>query len=252
MSIVIVSPLSPVFNFEAIHKLEGHFTKLTKGACGKPLLSELVDVIQLELIDYGKVKLLGPENAKITNRRRQAFSQVRAINMSRFPSLQVNGLSSLSSVSEDPLSATTPTERTAEREDRKLAMLRRIRPPPLRYAWKFYHDKHSETESYEKRITLLLDNVVTLKPFWGFLNNFPLSSLKMKDSVHFFKRGINPVWEDSRNINGGAWTFRVSKDKSEKFWQEVLMLAVGEQFAPVLEPRKSFLASARTSSPCLT
>ena len=61
----------------------------------------------------------------------------------------------------------------------------------------------------------------------------------MKDSVHFFKRGVKPVWEDSRNINGGSWTFRVPKDKSEQFWQEVLMLAVGEQFAAALQPRKS-------------
>ena len=154
--------------------------------------------------------------------------------MSRFPALQVNGLSS---VAEDPNNV-TPTERTAEREDRKLAMLRRMRPPPLKYAWAFYHDKHNDSGSYEGRLTLIADNIVTLKPFWGVLNNFPLHALKMKDSVHFFKRGVKPVWEDSRNINGGAWTFRVAKDKAEQFWQEILMLAVGEQFAPALQPRK--------------
>ena len=117
-------------------------------------------------------------------------------------------------------------------------MLRRMRPPPLKYAWNFYHDKHHEDLSYDERLTSIKEDIVTLKPFWGVLNNFPINSLKMKDSVHFFKRGIKPVWEDSRNINGGCWTFRVQKEKSEQFWQEILMMAVGEQFASALQPRK--------------
>lgn len=153
--------------------------------------------------------------------------------MSRHPALQTTGLSS---VAEDPNNI-TPVERTAEREDRKLAMLRRMRPPPLKYAWNFYFDKHAEGSSYENRLTLMKGGIVTLKPFWSTINNFPLAALNMKDSVHFFKRGIKPVWEDSRNIKGGCWIFRVQKAKSEQFWQEVLMLAIGEQFAPVLQPR---------------
>ncbi|KAL8785156.1 MAG: hypothetical protein Q9195_008748 [Heterodermia aff. obscurata] len=231
---VILSPVTTKFPFLALHNLEGRAAKIPKGATGKPQVSALVDLVQVELIDLGQVNLLGEQGAKITNRRRQAFSQVRAATMSRFPTLKVNGLSS---VSEDPTSATTPTERTAEREDKRLAMLRRMRPPPLKYAWNFYHDKHSETKSYDERITLVVGNILTLKPFWGTINNFPMHALKLKDSVHFFKRGIKPVWEDSRNINGGAWTFRVPKDKSELFWRELLMLAIGEQFAADLQPR---------------
>ena len=36
-------------------------------------------------------------------------------------------------------------------------------------------------------------------------------------------------------MKGGAWTFRVPKEKSEQTWKEVLLLAVGEQFADVIE-----------------
>ena len=60
----------------------------------------------------------------------------------------------------------------------------------------------------------------------------------MKDSVHFFKRGVKPVWEDPRNITGGSWTFRVPKAQSGEFWKETLLLAVGEQFADVIQPRE--------------
>jgi len=116
-------------------------------------------------------------------------------------------------------------------------MLRCMRPPPFQYAWTFYHDRHSETGNYEGRLTVLLENIITLKPFWEAYNRFPLENLKMKDSVHFFKRGVKPVWEDPRNVKGGSWTFRVPKDKSEKTWKEMLLLAVGEQFADIIQPK---------------
>lgn len=258
----IVSPLKSTFSITALRdipspietttfaasiKLEERSAKLSQGVKRKPQVAtpgklfrrqvKLPKVPETDLHD----ELVNEQGVKTSNPvRRQAFNKFFTIAMSRFPSLQVNGLSS---VSEDPTSATTPTERSAEREEKRLAMLHRMRPPPLKYAWNFYHDKYSETKSYDERITLILDNVVTLKPFWGFLNNFPMHSLKLKDSVHFFKRGVKPVWEDSRNINGGSWTFRIPKDKSEQLWQEVLMLAIGEQFAPNLQPRKPYLHS---------
>ena len=216
------------------HKVADNEAQLSKGVTGRPSLTGLIDLILHDVKSLGLEDKLGCTQKRSATQRRPTLKFTTA-RMSRFPALQVNGLSS---VAEDPNNV-TPTERTAEREDRKLAMLRRMRPPPLKYAWTFYHDKHSETGSYEGRLSMIMENIVTLKPFWGVLNNFPIKQLKMKDSVHFFKRGIKPVWEDSRNINGGSWTFRVPKEKSEQFWQEVLMMAVGEQFAPALQPRKS-------------
>ena len=57
----------------------------------------------------------------------------------------------------------------------------------------------------------------------------------MKDSVHLFKRGVKPAWEDRRNVDGGSWTFRVRKDLSADLWQEICMMAIGEQIQGVLE-----------------
>ena len=57
----------------------------------------------------------------------------------------------------------------------------------------------------------------------------------MKDSVHLFKRGVKPAWEDRRNVKGGCWTFRVRKELSAEFWQEICMMAIGEQIQGVLE-----------------
>lgn len=235
----LLSPIVPVAlgggDIYYFYKVAKHETQLSKSVTGRPDLTALINLIEFDLEARGKSHRLGSRKPRSSSGKFPSVGRFSKANMSRFPALQVNGLSS---VREDPDNA-TPTERTAEREDRKLAMLRRMRPPPLKYAWAFYHDKHSDSGSYEGRLSLVMENIVTLKPFWGVLNNFPIHALKMKDSVHFFKRGVKPVWEDSRNINGGSWTFRVPKDKSEQFWQEVLMLAVGEQFAAALQPRKS-------------
>lgn len=148
------------------------------------------------------------------------------------PIVRLNGLTPVSE--EIP-----PVKPASERDAVKLNMLRKIRPPPFKYAWSFYHDKHSTSANYEGRLTLMMENIITIKPFWEVFNQFPLAALKMKDSVHFFKRGVKPVWEDPRNINGGSWTFRVPKDKSDEFWKEILLLTVGEQFADVIQARKS-------------
>ena len=128
----------------------------------------------------------------------------------------------------------------SERDSLKLNMLRRIRPPPFEHAWAFYHSRPSTSANNEGQLTAMMENIITIKPFWEIFNQFPLWAMKMKDSVHFFKRGVKPVWEDPRNITGGSWTFRVPKAQSGEFWKETLLLAVGEQFADVIQPCQSF------------
>ena len=103
------------------------------------------------------------------------------------------------------------------------------------HAWTFWHDKHAPSGDYEGRLTLLQDDIMTVKLFWEVVNSFPLQRLGFKDSVHFFKRGVKPVWEDPRNVNGGAWTFRVPKERTDQFWKELLVLAVGEEFFDVVQ-----------------
>ena len=55
--------------------------------------------------------------------------------MATRPKIQVTGLTS---VSEDPISATaSPTDRAG----RKNAVLKALRPPPTMHEWEFWHDR---------------------------------------------------------------------------------------------------------------
>lgn len=181
------------------------------GAAGRPTLSSLIEKAICQLRAEGKYDSLSMAPAR--------------------PARQVKGLPSVPENS----TLTTPA---SERDALKLDMLRRIRSPPLKYAWAFFHSKRS-TSANEGQLTAMVENIITIKPFWEVFNQFPLGAMKMKDSVHLFKRGVKPVWEDPRNITGGSWTFRVPKAQTKEFWKETLLLVVGEQFADVIQPRQS-------------
>ncbi len=38
------------------------------------------------------------------------------------------------------------------------------------------------------------------------------------------------MWEDAQNKNGGKWMVRLKKGLASKFWEELVMAIVGEQF----------------------
>ncbi|KAL8809690.1 MAG: hypothetical protein Q9223_007888 [Gallowayella weberi] len=180
----------------------------SKGAAGRPLLSNLIETTLANM---------APPIQPLA------------------PTLRLNGLNSIPESDSSSPSTDTPSDRSKLR----LNMLRKIRPPPFRHAWTFYHEKAAVTADapapYEERLTTMLENIITIKTFWELLNQFPLQNLRTKDSIHFFKRSVQPMWEDPRNVEGGAWTFRVHKDVSGEFWKEVLLMAVGEQFSEALQ-----------------
>ena len=53
--------------------------------------------------------------------------------------------------------------------------------------------------------------------------------MKQKDSVHVFRQGVKPLWEDDENFEGGGWVLKVNKDegKAAKVWEEICLMACG-------------------------
>ncbi|MCJ1471356.1 hypothetical protein MMC07_010004 [Pseudocyphellaria aurata] len=176
------------------------------GAAGRPTLTYLIDKAICKLRADGKVLSL-----KLTA---TAQRPTRA----------------LAQIPEDAVLVTT----TSERDSLKLNMLRTIRPPPLKYAWTFYHEKHSA--GGPSRLTVLMDDIASVKTFWEVHNQFSLSALQPKDLIHFFKRGVTPTRDDARNVAGGQWTLRIPQARGGDVWKETLLLAIGEQFVDAIQP----------------
>ena len=47
---------------------------------------------------------------------------------------------------------------------------------------------------------------------------------------HLFKDGIFPVWEDPQNCQGGKWMIKVRKGIASRYWEDIVLAIVGEQF----------------------
>lgn len=148
----------------------------------------------------------------------------------------------------------------------------KLRPVPLQYHWTVWFDKHSNPasntsspnsdssisssntqrqEQYTSRLTILYEDISDIANFYRVYNNYPWDKIRLRDTVHIFRKGVKPVWEDPENMHGGCWTFRVPKAKGRDFFHEVAILAMGNELQAAVESGMSkpffpnFRASAR-------
>lgn len=136
-----------------------------------------------------------------------------------------------------------------ERSDAKTNMLKAMRPLPTQHYWNVYFDRPlppkpsdfltSKADNYQSNLESIPPQIESIQDFWRMANNTPLDLLKMRESIYLFKAGFKPIWEDRRNVDGGAWTFRVPKEKGADFWIRVQLMAIGEKLQGCLEDGES-------------
>lgn len=84
---------------------------------------------------------------------------------------------------------------------------------------------------YEKNWTLAsYKDVCTLtsfRDFWYFINNFKFFNYT---KTHFFvmRNGINPLWEDEENRNGGICKIQFTLLLAVEAWELLLLLTLNE------------------------
>ena len=105
-------------------------------------------------------------------------------------------------------------------------------------------DTNWTVDSYKK-----LKYIRTIKHFWeaySFLNKFIV-----ENSMLFLMRdGIDPIWEDERNRNGGAWSFKYQKGDLKTTWENFSIYLLAEKLVSVenhdiingisISPKKNF------------
>jgi len=110
-------------------------------------------------------------------------------------------------------------------------------PIPLQNTWVFWHDRFQGATTlieYEANLQAVC-TFQTVQRFWECFNNLPNpDKLVVKSSLHMMQKGVKPLWEDPKNENGGFWCLRTKKEDSNEVWKELVLAAIGEQFAPVL------------------
>ncbi|KAK4622057.1 Eukaryotic translation initiation factor 4E type 2 [Fulvia fulva] len=117
---------------------------------------------------------------------------------------------------------------------------------PLKDNWIIYYRKPtSKNSDYEKSITPMC-RIGTVEDFWKvYVHLTRPSGLPTVSDYHFFKEGIRPVWEDEENKKGGKWTMRLKKGVADRYWEDLLMAMVGDQFAEAGEEVCGAVVSVR-------
>ncbi|CAG8682359.1 11685_t:CDS:2 [Dentiscutata erythropus] len=121
----------------------------------------------------------------------------------------------------------------SDRQKKLEESIKTSNPHPLANKWTFYlfqHVANATPKEYEENLKKVAA-VSTVQNFWHVYNNIiGPDKLAVRCALHFMKSDIHPAWEDPRNENGGAWSFRVSKANTVTVWRELLMMLIGEQF----------------------
>ncbi|CAK9797710.1 Eukaryotic translation initiation factor 4E type 3 [Anthophora quadrimaculata] len=105
---------------------------------------------------------------------------------------------------------------------------------PLQSSWTFWLGKAvtgTTVEEYKDNLTKIY-TVNTVQSFWAVFNNIPNASvIQVRYSYHLMRDERYPLWEEPVNRNGGTWRLKCHKSDTEKVWKEMVLAAIGEQFA---------------------
>lgn len=134
---------------------------------------------------------------------------------------------------------------SARRKSLHRNIIGKLRPLPFQYHWTVWFDKHSSPEgsqggvnnntNYNNRLIVLYEDVADIATFYRVYNNYPWDKIRLRDTVHIFRKGVKPVWEDPENLNGGCWTFRVPKVRSQSFFHEITILCMANELQAAVE-----------------
>lgn len=101
----------------------------------------------------------------------------------------------------------------------------------LRYNWILYlRPPTGKNVEYEASIKPQARFCTAREFFKAYTHLKRPSSLPVVSDYHIFREGIRPVWEDEANRAGGKWILRLKKGVADRYWEELLLALIGDQF----------------------
>jgi translation initiation factor 4E len=82
--------------------------------------------------------------------------------------------------------------------------------------------------------SLSISQHISILQFWSIFNNIlPSSQLALNSNYHLFKEGIEPMWEDPQNKDGGKFVLSMPKKdtregRGDEWWLYTVLAVIGE------------------------
>ncbi|GAP87608.1 putative eukaryotic translation initiation factor 4E-4 [Rosellinia necatrix] len=104
----------------------------------------------------------------------------------------------------------------------------------LRDTWVFWYrppiTKANGYIEYDKTLHAMM-SIKTVEDFWLAYSHLKRpSSLPTVSDYHLFKDGVRPIWEDEENKHGGKWILRLKKGVADRYYEDLILACVGDQF----------------------
>lgn len=108
---------------------------------------------------------------------------------------------------------------------------------PLHTKWTYFYDYQQKGKATQESWKDILKEVCTIEDVPTLLyvleNTGEADEWPLNSNIHFFREGIEPAWEDVRNINGGKWVLEIEKEKEDErindLWKKTVAFCVSEQ-----------------------
>lgn len=105
---------------------------------------------------------------------------------------------------------------------------------PIQNSWTFWCYRSSATKSKVDYVeaTKQIGTFSTVEGFWQVYDHIVRpNDFKQSADYHLFKEGVKPTWEDAQNKQGGKWMLRLkTKGLTSRYWEELVLAIIGEQF----------------------
>lgn len=124
----------------------------------------------------------------------------------------------------------------------------------LKNSWNIFYrpPTTSRDKDYEKSI-IKIGSFGSAEAFWTLYTYLKCpSSLPTVSDYHIFKEGIRPVWEDAGNKRGGKWIIRLKKGVADRYWEDLLLAIVGDQFMEASDEVCGAVLSVRSGEDVLS
>jgi translation initiation factor 4E len=72
-----------------------------------------------------------------------------------------------------------------------------------------------------------------VEDFWVFYSHLKRPCDVVFDTFfqyQLFRSGIQPLWDDAENLDGGKWMVKCKKEFSSRLWEDLVLAFVGDMF----------------------